>query len=123
VFASVQQRGAVQHRNESGRIKLDYQKDTGGNRMITIKQAVINVCTKMYHGQTLLGYQFYDKVLLELKMAGNTNRPLSDTVLRRFREVRELCGMENSQSVSEYTKKPIVVLDSQEKAVGQKALF
>ncbi len=91
--------------------------------MITIKQAVINVCTKMYHGQTLLGYQFYDKVLLELKMAGNTNRPLSDTVLRRFREVRELCGMENSQSVSEYTKKPIVVLDSQEKAVGQKALF
>ena len=91
--------------------------------MITIKQAVINVCAKMYPGQTLLGYQFYDKVLLELKMAGNTNRPLSDTVLRRFREVRELCGMESSQSVSEYTKKPLVVLDSQEKAVGQKALF
>ena len=91
--------------------------------MITIKQAVINVCNRMYPGQTLLGYQFYDHVLLELKNAGNTNRPLSDTVLRRFREVRELCDMESSQSVSEYTKKPLVVLDSQEKAVGQKALF
>ena len=31
--------------------------------------------------------------------------------------------MESSQSVSEYTKKPLVVLDSQEKSVGQKALF
>lgn len=91
--------------------------------MITIKQAVVNVCRDMYPGQTLLGYEFYERVLQELRNAGNANRPLSDTVLRRFREVRELCGMESSQSVSEYTKKPLVVLDSQEKAVGQKALF
>lgn len=72
---------------------------------MTIKQAVINVCNGMNPGQTLLGYQFYDRVLLELKMAGNTNRPLSDTVLRRFREVRGLCGMESQQSISVYTKK------------------
>ena len=76
--------------------------------MITIKQAVINVCNLMEPGQTLLGYQFYEHVLFELKMAGNTNRPLSDTVLRRFREVRDLCGMESSQSVSKYTKRPLV---------------
>lgn len=90
---------------------------------MTIKQAVINVCNRMYPGQTLLGYQFYDRVLLELKMAGNTNRPLSDTVLRRFREVRELCDMESQQSVSEYTKKGIVHLDEEEKRLGQKPLF
>ena len=90
--------------------------------MITIKQAVINVCNRMHPGQTLLGYQFYDKVLLELKMAGNTNRPLSDTVLRRFREVRELCDMESSQSVSEYTRSRLCGLIAR-KSCRQKVLF
>lgn len=90
---------------------------------MTIRQAVINVCRDMYPGQTLLGYEFYERVLQELRNAGNTNRPLSDTVLRRFREVRDLCGMVSSQSVSEYTKRPLVALEAQEKAAGQKALF
>lgn len=72
---------------------------------ITIKQAVINVCENLDPGSTLLGYQLYNKVIHELRKAGNTNKPLSDTVLRRFREVRDLCGMESYISVSKYHKK------------------
>jgi hypothetical protein len=72
---------------------------------MTIKQAVINVCNAMYPGEKILGYELYERVLAELWRSGNFNRPLSDTVLRRFREVRDLCGMESHPSISEYTKK------------------
>ena len=78
----------------------DYQEE-----IMTIKRAVINVCNRMYPGEKILGYELYDRVLSELWRSGNTNRPLSDTVLRRFREVRGLCGMESQQSISVYTKK------------------
>ena len=75
---------------------------------MTIKQAVMNVCDRLYPGQTILGYEMYDMVLAELRRAGNTNRPLQETVARRFREVRDICRMESTISVSEYTKKPTV---------------
>lgn len=90
---------------------------------MTIKQAVINVCNRLNAGDKLLGYQLYDRVLLELHLAGNTNRPLSDTVLRRFREVRELCDMESHPSVSEYTKKCKIDLTDEEQRIGQQAMF
>lgn len=72
---------------------------------MTIKRAVINVCNAMYPGEKILGYELYERVLAELWRSGNTNRPLSDTVLRRFREVRDLCGMESHPSISVYIKK------------------
>ncbi len=72
---------------------------------ITIKQAVINVCDRMEPGEEVLGYQLYERVLRELAFSGSKKRPLSDTVLRRFREVRELCGMESNISISKYRKK------------------
>ena len=72
---------------------------------LTIKQAVINVCNKMTPGEKLLGYQLYDLVIHELRMAGVTKRPLDGTVLRAFRNVRDLCDMESFHSVSEYRKK------------------
>lgn len=72
---------------------------------ITIKQAVINVCEQLQPGETLLGYELYNRTLAELRKHGSKKRPLSDTVLRRFREVREICNMESQISVSKYTKK------------------
>jgi len=90
---------------------------------MTIKQAVINVCNAMTPGQKLLGYQFYDKVIDELIRNGSKQRPLSDTVLRRFREVREVCGMESHHSVSEYRKKEVVQLTDEEKVLGQMPMF
>ena len=87
---------------------------------MTIKQAVINVCNRMYPGQMLLGYELYERVLAELDHAGNTNKPLQETVARRFREVREFCNMETSIGASEYTKK---VFQNNNTAQGQCALF
>ena len=69
---------------------------------MTIKQAVINVCERMEPGEEILGYQFYNRVLRELAFSGSKKQPLSGTVLRRFREVRELCvGKLKSVSVIE----------------------
>ena len=72
---------------------------------MTIKQAVINVCERMEPGEEILGYQFYNRVLRELAFSGSKKQPLSGTVLRRYREVRELCGMESSIGTSKYRKK------------------
>jgi hypothetical protein len=89
---------------------------------MTIKQAVINVCNRMYPGEMLLGYELYERVLVELHCAGNTNKPLQETVARRYREIKDLCGMESSPSVSEYRKKSIILADNEQKQ-GQRALF
>lgn len=75
------------------------------DKPLTVKQAVINVCNRMEPGEEVLGYQLYNRVLRELAFSGSKRVPLSDTVLRRFREVRELCDMESQISVSKYRKK------------------
>lgn len=74
-------------------------------KKLSIRQAVINVCNRLEEGEVLLGYQLYNRVLGELRASGSKKRPLSGTVLRQYRVVRELCGMESKIGVSEYKKK------------------
>lgn len=75
------------------------------NKKITIKQAVINVCERMAPGEELLGYQFCDRVQNELWINGSRARPLSGTILRAYRSVRDQCSMESKHAVSKYRKK------------------
>ena len=89
---------------------------------LTIRQAVINVADAMTPGETLLGYEFYNRVLRELMLAGNKNRPLDGTVLRALRDVRDICGIESKHSVSEYRKKS-TQLNEVERSVGQTVMF
>lgn len=89
---------------------------------MTIKQAVINVCEKLHPGQTILGYEMYDRVLAEMRRNGDFRRPLQETVARRFRDVRDLCRIETLTG-SEYRKKGLVDLTDEEKRLGQQAMF
>ena len=90
---------------------------------MTIKQAVINVCDSLRPGQTILGYEMYEMVLAEMRRHGDFRRPLQETVAKDYRTVRELCNMESTSGISEYTKKGIIELSNEEKRQGQKALF
>lgn len=90
---------------------------------MTIKQAVINVCAALKPGEMILGYEMYERVLAEMKRHGDFRRPLQETVAKDYRNVRELCNMESTSGISEYTKKGIVELSAEEKRQGQKALF
>ena len=97
--------------------------------MISIRQAVVNVCSRYYPGQIVLGYQIYNDTLTELKAHAYAGKPLQETVARRYREVKGMCGMESSSGKSEYLKRlPIVpapaVADSGRKPVdSQPSLF
>ena len=73
--------------------------------MISIRQAVMNVCSRYYPGQMVLGYHIYNDTITELKTHGYAGKPLQETVARRYREVKEMCGMESSSGKSEYLKK------------------
>jgi hypothetical protein len=73
--------------------------------MISIRQAVMNVCSRYYPGQIVLGYQIYNDTITELKAHAYAGKPLQETVARRYREVKGFCGMESSSGKSEYLKR------------------
>jgi len=89
---------------------------------MTIKQAVINVCTRLHQGDKLFVYEIYDRVRAELKRAAYDSVPTQETVQRRFREVSGMCCMEYNGN--QYVKSdPIPPLTAEEKKAGQKVLF
>ncbi len=90
---------------------------------LTIKQSVINVCDAMTPGETLIGYEFYNRVLREFEKHNVPKKPLDSTVFRVVREEREFCNMETFQSISKYRKKVTTQLSKEEQSVGQRPLF
>lgn len=97
--------------------------------MISIRQAVMNVCSRYYPGQIVLGYHIYNDTLTELKTHGYAGKPLQETVARRYREVKGYCGMESSSGKSEYLKRlpmetaPVVAENGRKKVDQQPSLF
>ena len=86
---------------------------------MTIRQAVVNVCSRLRVGDKLKIYQIYDRVMLELKNSGYDGYPTQETVQRRFRENAEAMGM--GYDGDDYVKLPPLTED--EKKAGQRNLF
>jgi len=68
----------------------------------------MNVCARYYPGQVVLAYNIYNDTIAELKSHGYPGKPVQETVARRYREVKALCGMESATGKGEYRKKPPV---------------
>jgi len=75
--------------------------------MITIQQAVVNVCRRYAPGQVVIARQIYRDTLDELWRNGYPGEPLQETVARRYRDVDELCGMESLPSKGRFRKKTV----------------
>jgi len=90
--------------------------------MISIRQAVINVCARIRPGDKLYIYEIEDRARIELKRNAYPGRTMQETIQRRFREVASLCEMDYDGK--QYVKLiPLPPLTEAEKEAKQQNLF
>lgn len=99
-----------------------YRERNDSKPMITIEQAVRNVCNRYPHGRVVVAYEIYNDVMEELKRHEYPGFPLQETVARRYRDVAESCCMVTLPSKGQYQKQ-LIQLTKDELKIGQKALF
>lgn len=90
--------------------------------MISIKEAVINVLSRVQPGDKLLAYHIENLVRGELKRNYYPGVPQQETIQRKYREVADLCEMETT-SEGFVKRIPLPPITEDEREAKQKMLF
>jgi hypothetical protein len=90
---------------------------------MTEKQALRIACESYAPGELVSATKMYHDTLEILQGAGYEKMPLQGTISRRYRDIKDLVGMEYVKKLGLYRRKYCIQLTPEEKRFGQQVMF
>jgi hypothetical protein len=91
---------------------------------MTEKQALRMACESYAPGELVSATKMYHDTLDILRAADYKKKfPLQGTISRRYRDIKDLVGMEYVKKLGLYRRKERIQLTPEEKRSGQQAMF
>ncbi len=90
---------------------------------ITEKQALRIALESYAPGELVSATKMYHDTLDILRASGYEKMPLQGTISRRYRDIKDLVGMEYVAKLGLYRRKERIQLTPEEKRSGQQAMF